>query len=499
MNGPADAGPNNPTELEHSRSPSSSGALRGVPLVDIAAVAGFKLLVSALVLARGFRAISDDDYARVVIAQRFAESPALDPSGTSWLPLPFWLYGSAFYVFGSSLEVARAVAVSIGAFSSVLVLVAARFLGASRCGGLIAGFVAGALTHSAWLGAATVPETLSAALTLLGIAGFASAEPRRRVVGAVAIAAACFCRYEAWAVALSLGAYFGFAAVRKRELRLAATCAIALAPIALWVLHGVVRHGDALFFWKRVTDYKLALGGSDPALLRAFSPPLLLLVKEWPLTLALLGAFLWLRARRVTLRVPGALVLALAAAALLSSLMLGEATGGAPTHHPERALLPLFYLGAALLGLASSALLSGQTPLPRAALASIILPLLAASLVRASEPHGFVDRSLAVDIGERARELGAPALRIDSPDYAYLAVSAGFGRPSRAEPFDDHDPRKPRPGDAFANPDTLRRRLGDAPTFVVATRAHEAVASALGPVRASNAAFVLVDPRLRSP
>jgi hypothetical protein len=33
--------------------------------------------------------VSDDDYARVVIAQRL--SLALDPSGTSWLPFPFWL------------------------------------------------------------------------------------------------------------------------------------------------------------------------------------------------------------------------------------------------------------------------------------------------------------------------------------------------------------------------------------------------------------------------
>ncbi|HEX3855498.1 MAG TPA: hypothetical protein VHW01_31260, partial [Polyangiaceae bacterium] len=44
----------------------------------------------ACVLAwdNGFRALSDDDYARISIAQRFAHTPHIDPSGTSWLPAP---------------------------------------------------------------------------------------------------------------------------------------------------------------------------------------------------------------------------------------------------------------------------------------------------------------------------------------------------------------------------------------------------------------------------
>ena len=61
-----------------------------------------------LVLALGFDHVSDDDYARVTIAQSFAHAPRLDPSGTSWLPFPFWALGSVMAVFGRSLEVARA-------------------------------------------------------------------------------------------------------------------------------------------------------------------------------------------------------------------------------------------------------------------------------------------------------------------------------------------------------------------------------------------------------
>ena len=54
---------------------------------------------------------------------------------------------------------------------------------------------------------------------------------------------------------------------------------------------------------------------------------------------------------------------------------------------------------------------------------------------RAGTPPAFADRRDAVTIGSRARELGAPALWIDTPDYSYLAVTAAYGRPNAAEPF----------------------------------------------------------------
>src|ERR1700679_1535319 len=71
-----------------------------------------KLAVSFWVLRAGFSHVSDDDYARVTIAQAFAHAPTLDPSGTSWLPFPFWLNGTVMAVLGRSLGVARGVAVA---------------------------------------------------------------------------------------------------------------------------------------------------------------------------------------------------------------------------------------------------------------------------------------------------------------------------------------------------------------------------------------------------
>src|SRR5262245_35515505 len=57
-------------------------------------VVGVKAAVGALVLAGGFRAVSDDDFSRVVLAQQWALKPHLDPTGSSWLPFPFWIYGA---------------------------------------------------------------------------------------------------------------------------------------------------------------------------------------------------------------------------------------------------------------------------------------------------------------------------------------------------------------------------------------------------------------------
>jgi hypothetical protein len=168
-------------------------------------VGGAKLATSALVLGMGFRAVSDDDYARIVIAQRFAEAPSLDPSGTSWLPAPFWTYGTLFALFGNGLGVARTTALALGVVSSLLVLVAADWLGANRRGAVLAALVASLLSWSAWLSAAALPEAPAAALVALGISSLSSSNDRRRTIGAVAVALACFCRYEAWSVAFVFG------------------------------------------------------------------------------------------------------------------------------------------------------------------------------------------------------------------------------------------------------------------------------------------------------
>ena len=93
------------------------------------------------------RAISDDDYSRVVIAARFAAQPSLDPSGTSWLPLPFWLYGVPMALLGDSLTTARGVAFVVGVASAILVWASGRVLGLLPRPALMAGVAAALLPY----------------------------------------------------------------------------------------------------------------------------------------------------------------------------------------------------------------------------------------------------------------------------------------------------------------------------------------------------------------
>jgi hypothetical protein len=110
-------------------------------------------------------------------------------------------------------------------------------------------------------------------------------------------------------------------------------------------------------------------------------------------------------------------------------------------------------------------------------------------------PRDFVDRTNALDVGARARELGAPRVLIDTPDFSHLAVAVAFARPSAAEPFDDHDPRHTRAADAFESETALRRTVAQhRGAWLVATRAHASLASAIGRVRAQNAEYLLIEP-----
>ena len=197
--------------------------------LDALALAAVRLLTSAVVWWSGFRAISDDDYARVVIAQRFAGAPAWDPSGTSWLPFPFWVQGSAMLLFGPELHTATAVAWASGVVSTLLIWLGARTLGLARSPAFVAAALASAIAYSAWLGVATVPELLTTGLVVFGAATLAKS-PRERTSpgehnwarernwGALALFCATLSRYETWPVACVFTLFCLQDAVRQRKL-----------------------------------------------------------------------------------------------------------------------------------------------------------------------------------------------------------------------------------------------------------------------------------------
>ena len=432
---------------------------------DALLVAALKIAVSAAVLAQGFRALSDDDYARVVIAQRFVADPSFDPSGTSWLPFPFWVYGSVMALLGREPGVARATAIGLGVLGALLVWVAARWLGAPRRGALLGALLACAFPYSAWLGAATVPEAFAAALVVFGGAAL-SLPGARRVLGALALCAACLSRYEAWPAAVVFAALSTRDAIARRGVAEGVAALTALLAPAAWMIHGLYNHGDALFFLTRVAAYRRALGGTETSLLAGLVGYPLAIVRCEPelvalLALALGGAF-WSKRERPFARYRRLFWIL---TAVLAFLIVGDVFDGAPTHHAERALMAIWFgvaifTGDALVRAAAELRPHERT---RLVLGATALILLCVGILRPwfARRDSFIDRENELAIGRSARDAldVSDRLGILTPDFGFFAVIAGFSAPERAIAIDEHDPRKPRP--AGFTPQLLAARLND--------------------------------------
>lgn len=470
----------------------SSRALRHALLIALA-----RVLVSLSCLWSGFRAVSDDDYARVAIAARFAQHPSLDPSGTSWLPLPFWLYGVPMSLFGDSLQVARVVAVLLGAGSAVMVWWAARLLGFSERAALWGALGAVLLPYGAWLSAATVPEAPASALILLGSVSLVRPEPKKRAWGGLALGAACFCRYEAWAPALLFCVLTMLDAVRARQRWLWLAAAFAAGPMALWLLHGVVRHGDALFFVARVRQYQAALGGPAHGFASALWQTPFAIVRFEPELFAVAAVALGLSLRDGGSPFgPTAWRPLAALGTLVALLVVADATGGSATHHPERSLLPVFWFLALLAaGLITRIADEGERPWRLPALA-LPLALGASLLLRPDVRQSFGDRREEEQIGSVLRRLHADKVALDTDDFGFFAVQAALGH-GKSWPLSDHDPRKaepPRP----ATPEALESRLmKDGARWLVTTQERAPLATLLGTVSLSTPRLRVIELRER--
>lgn len=420
---------------EAAREPTSAR-----PLLLVAAV---KAATSAGVLWGGFRAISDDDYARVVIAQRFAEAPSWDPSGTSWLPFPFWLNGGAMLLFGPSLSTARAVAIASGIGAALLLYLASRWWGASRGEALAGALVACSVPYFARLGVATVPEALSAACIVLGATSLARSSAAERLGGAVAITAATLSRYEAWPVAVVFSVYCAWDARRQRRPGYLAAAGLSVLGPAAWVVHGAAHHGSAFFFLHRVAQYRRALGAGSRAWLEQLTDyPVALVTQEPELAAAVIVTLLTAASlvKRLAWRRPVVVL-----AGLLAFLIVGQLGDGAPTHHGERALLPLWLLAALFVGVGLCRSWVARAPRARgrSALATLALVSAVAIVVRPRvSTESFAERSAELDVGRRARELTQPGQRwvVDTDDFGYFAVMAAFADPSAMAPLDERHP-----------------------------------------------------------
>jgi hypothetical protein len=439
---------------------------------------------------QGFRALSDDDYARITIAQRFAHAPHFDPTRTSWLPAPFWAYGAVFRMFGTGLGVARATAIAAGLCATVLVYVAARLIGVDRFGALLGATLSCLIVnYSGLLGIAALPEVPCAALLLFSAATLTRPERNLRALGAASLIAASLSRYEAWPIASVFAAYCAWDALRKRQLAFAVCAALALLGPALWLALGRLEHGNALFFVARVTAYRHALGGPEASTLKKlFEYPWLAIRDEFVVWLIwLISAFVWPKEAY-----PGRFGRCeLALLAMLGFLMLGSVRDGVPTHHAGRVLLPIWFFVCIACGHAFAARATNQASRLGIAVVVAFIGSTAFTTGLIAPDEGFAKRSNELAAGAAARKFTSSALAIDTPDYGYFAVQAGFGSPVGSTVLDDHDPRRRIPS-PFSSAQTLDRALQDQRAgFVIVTKAHAALLEPRCSKLWDNAGFAL--------
>jgi hypothetical protein len=457
------AGP--PSRGEPARPAGTSGRA-----LDAAVLCALKLAAGAWVLHRGFSHVSDDDYARTVIAEQFARAPRLDPSGTSWLPFPFWIDGWSMWVAGRSLDVARAVSLTLGAASVVAPYLAMRAARVPRATAAIAVASAMLVPWNVWLSVATVPEGWAGALVSAAV--IAMPLDAARPWAAAALLVASLSRYEAWPACATLVALcISRAAVSRwpvsrwpvsrgvasrgadsRAVWVNVACALVAAagPIA-WMAWNRHAHGSAFHFLARVSAFRRAIGAANvPIWDKVIGYPLALL-EETPEAAALgLVGFAGLiagGALRERWRWP-----ALAAAATIAFLVVGDLGDGAPTHHASRALAAVWWIamgaGADALGTLLERLGSNRPALgaARSVVAAAWLAWSASLPARWDASPGRSDserRDAQIARGLEMRARGVDHATVTPCAFEHFALLAAWGAPERAtvRPRSGRDPR----------------------------------------------------------
>ncbi|HXX69378.1 MAG TPA: hypothetical protein VEK07_19490 [Polyangiaceae bacterium] len=425
------------------QSEGAAGARRPAPgvWIDVSLLTLGKIALGLYVLRIGFSHVSDDDYARTVIAMQFAHAPKLDPSGTSWLPFPFWFLGGIMAIAGRSLTVSRTVSIALGAACAAAPYAAMRATGVERSAAVAGAALAMVLPWNAWLGVAMVPEGWTGAL--VGAAMIATSNVRARPWVAAALLVTSLSRYEAWPACVLFAAlcFARALAAREREVKVRETtwALVAVAGPLAWMGWNEHAHGSALHFLTRVRSFRRATGASELGLSdKVFGYPRALSTETPEVAvLAALGTLSVVFDRRVRGRWRWSLAGVLA---MLAFLVVGDVRDGAPTHHPVRALSPIWWV---IAGLGADAMaqclrrtgsmirVTMTGALTAAALGwAISLP----SRWRASPGRSDWDRrdpQLAAGFAMQKR--GVSWAEITPCAYEHFALMAAWARPERAQ------------------------------------------------------------------
>lgn len=406
--------------------------------IDAAILCALKLAIGVWVLRLGFSHVSDDDFARTVISEQFAYAPKIDPSGTSWLPLPFWLDGVAMSVGGRSLGVARGMAMALSAAAVAAPYFAMRTVGMKRAPAFMATAAAMALPWNAWLGVATVPEGWTGAI--VGASAISMASERARPWAAAGLLTASLSRYEAWPASATLIALSVTRVAEgenpRRELAIAVVAAFGPLAWMAWNLHA---HGTPFHFLSRVASYRHAIGAADmPLRDKVFGYPRVL-VMDTPEVAVLGGLGLLGIATSPRLRSRWRWAIA-ASIAILVFLIVGDVRDGAPTHHAARALSPLWWIFSGMGIDAVSAAILNREWAHNVRVAAGCAAFLAGASWCASMPGRWGSypgrsaserRDVQVARGLDLRDRGVLGADVTPCEYEHFALIAAWGEPER--------------------------------------------------------------------
>ena len=347
--------------------------------LDAALICLAKAGAMAWVIHCGFQQVSDDDHSRVVIAEQFVASPKLDPSGTSWLPFPFWIHGAVMALFGRSLGTAHATAFVLGVMASVVPYLAARVVSVDRLPALIGAALFALTPWSVWLGVAPVPEAYVGALLGSGLLLATAASGRAAVLGGLALLVAALSRYDAWAACALAAVVLAVRAAREpasRKWSIAAALLAAAGPI-LWMAWNQKAHGSPTHFVDRVAAYRRSIGAASaplPDKLLGYPRATWSAAPEIMVLFVVFGAV----ASRSTILVRRWRLPLAGAALTLAFLIWGDVRDGAPTHHSERAVVAVL---APLCGFAGEGITAAWTALVERARRPLWIGLAGAAFV----------------------------------------------------------------------------------------------------------------------
>ncbi len=420
----------------------STRSSRSLWVVAAVLLIATRAALAFLIWEPGYSALTWDDFSRVEISQGWAHNPYVI-ADLVWLPLPTWINGLSFALFGDSFTTNPMALTAIVNTSAVIITAlvsawAAWLIFKSRSGALLVLTVILFAPWGVFLGGSGLAEPLYylavAVAALSAVAWIKTGRLWALSVGSVAIAAATAMRYEGWWLAAS---WFGLAVIdtlrargdlgRVRSLvhawpRIAVAASPFLVP-AGWMAVNYARTGSPLYFAQQSAEIFLSAYGTDlfRNIVGRFTYYPFGLIKAAPLLLAAVIAVVL--ARRSMPEVRGLMRLfGLAFTLFYLTSVVSPAVGG----FPERFLFA-FVLGAAPILGGLPGVIREWTPRSRTVLVGVSLALLAVTftVVRISNPPE--EWTHAPDLLLLTEALG---------DVGLTSVALGPSMPEDAVPID---------------------------------------------------------------